>query len=284
MFGSALILFREGLEGALVVAIVLGYLRTLDRRDRYGAVWLGVGAGVAVSLMAGTILFVTVGDLEGDAGLVADALIGFSAAAVLTWMVFWMGRQARSIRSELHSKVDAALQAGSVAAMVSVVFFAVVREGLESALFFLAATGERSAAQSFFGGALGLTAAVIIGYAFYRGTRRLDVRQFFTVSGGLVLVFAAGLLATAVGALQGLGLPSAWAPVFSLESVKALGDEAFLGGALNGLVGWNPEPSLEMILIWVFYLVVVGGAYLRVLRPVSAPPAQASSAVASPSA
>lgn len=273
MFASALILFREGLEGALVVAIVLAYLRTIGRRDGYRPVWLGTAAGIAVSLVGGVILFVTVGDLEGNAGLVADASIGFSAAAVLTWMVFWMRRQARNIRGELHAKVDAALGAGSVLAMVGVVFFAVVREGLESALFFLALGGEDIAGgpvTAVLGGTLGLAAAVGIGFVFYRGARRLDLRPFFKVSGGAILVFAAGLLATAIGALQGLGLPSAWAPVFDVRSVKILGDEAFLGGALNGLMGWNPAPSLEMILAWIGYLVVVGSLYLQGLGPAPA--------------
>lgn len=273
MVASALILFREGLEGALVVAIVLAYLRTIGRRDGFRAVWLGTAAGVAVSLVAAIILFVTVGDLEGTAGLVADASIGFSAAAVLTWMVFWMRRQARNIRAELHAKVDAALGTGSVMAMVGVVFFAVVREGIESALFFLALGGEDTAGgfvAAVVGGTLGLAAAVVVGFAFYAGGRRLDIRKFFTVSGGAILVFAAGLLTTALGALQSLGLGSVWAPVFNLESIKVLGDEAFLGGTLNGLMGWNPAPSLEMVLIWLLYLVVVGGFYLRGLRPLPA--------------
>lgn len=269
MFGSALILFREGLEGSLVVGIVLAYLRSLGRRDRFGPVWMGTAAGIGVSLVAGVMVFVVVGELEGDAEFVVEALIGLSAAAVLTWMVFWMRRQARAIKGELQSKVDAALSEGSVRAMVGVVFFAVVREGLEAALFFLAVGGDErqgGALGALAGGALGLALAVGVGYGFYRGARFLDIRRFFAVSGVLILVFAAGLLASAVGALQELGLPSAWSPVFDLGSVKALGDEALLGGILNGLTGWDPAPSIEMIVVWALYLVTVGRFYLRGVR------------------
>lgn len=268
MLGAALILFREGLEGALIVAIVLGYLRKLGRRDAMRPVWLGVAAAVALSLVVGVVLFRTIGELEGRAEAVSEALIGLLAAGVLTWMIFWMRREARAIKGALEARVDAALATGSVAAMVGVVFFGVAREGLETSLFFLAAAdGEGSSAggpgAAVIGGVLGLLAAALLGYVFYRGSRWLNLRQVFTVSGGLILVFAAGLLANAVAALQELGLSSAWSPVWDLSGVTALGDEAFLGGVLNGIFGWSPTPSVEMIAVWLVYLVVIGAIYLR---------------------
>lgn len=278
MFGSALILFREGLEGALIVAIVLSYLRRLGRRDAMRPVWFGVAAAAALSLVAGAVLFATVGELEGSAEAFSEAVIGFLAAAVLTWMIFWMRREARAIKGQFELKVDLALTVGSTTAMVGVVFFGVAREGLETSLFFLAAAGGEgaeevgtSAGAAIVGGLLGLAVAVALGYAFYRGSRWLDLRQVFTVSGGLILIFAAGLLTSAVAALQELGLGSVWSPVYDVSGVESLGDEAFVGGVLNGLIGWSPAPSVEMIMVWLAYLAIVGSIYLRGLAPLARP-------------
>src|SRR5215212_612946 len=117
MVGSALILLREGLEGALIIAIVLAYLRKLGRGDRFPVIWAGAGAAVAIAVAVGTVLFLTVGELAGDARKVTFAAIMLVAAAVLTWMIFWMRRQARAVKGELQAKVDTALVAGSAGAL-----------------------------------------------------------------------------------------------------------------------------------------------------------------------
>lgn len=269
MTGSALILLREGLEGALIVAIVLAYLRKLGRRDRFGAIWLGTAAATAIAVGVGVALFLTVGELQGDARKVVFAAIMASAAAVLTWMVFWMRRQARLIKGELEAKVDTALVAGSVVALAAVVFFGVLREGIETVLFFLAAAGQSSTVDSLVGGSLGLVAALALGYAFYTGASWLNLRQFFMVSGALVLIFAAGLLSRALAEVQILGaIPTFWYPVFDLSSVSFLATDNFAGQLLRGLFGWNPAPSIEEIGVWALYVTVVGTVYFRGLpRP-----------------
>jgi high-affinity iron transporter len=267
--GSALILLREGLEGALIVAIVLAYLRKLGRRDRFAAIWLGTGAAVAISVGIGVALFLTVGELQGDARKVVFAAIMASAAVVLTWMVFWMRKQARLIKGELEAKVDTALVAGSVVALAAVVFFGVLREGIETVLFFLAAAGQSSTVDSLVGGSLGLVVALTLGYAFYTGASWLNLRQFFMVSGALVLLFAAGLLSRAFAEVQILGaVPTFWYPVFDLSSVSFLATDNFAGQMLRGLFGWNPVPSIEEMAVWAAYVTVVGTLYFRGLpRP-----------------
>jgi high-affinity iron transporter len=267
--GSALILLREGLEGALIVAIVLAYLRKLDRRDRFGAIWLGTGVATAIAVAVGVALFLTVGELEGDARKIVFAAIMASAAGVLTWMVFWMRRQARLLKGELQSKVDSALVVGSVLALAAVVFFGVLREGIETVLFFLAAAGQSSTLDSLVGGSLGLLGALGLGYAFYRGAGWLDLRQFFMVSGALVLLFAAGLLSRALTEVQILGaIPTFWHPVFDLSSVSLLATDNFAGQLLRGLFGWDPAPSIEEIGVWAVYVLSVGTLYFRALpRP-----------------
>jgi high-affinity iron transporter len=270
LVGSALILLREGLEGALIVAIVLAYLRKLGRRDRFGAIWLGTACAVAISAAVGVGLFWTVGELEGDARKLTFAAIMGTAACVLTWMIFWMRRQARAIKGELETRVDKALIAGgSLLALAAVVFFGVLREGIETALFFLAAAGQTSTLNALVGGSLGLVTALGLAYAFYRGASWLNLRQFFMVSGAIVLLFAAGLLSRSLTELQIVGtIPTFWHPVFDLTSAGALGADHFLGQLLRGLFGWDPAPSIEQIGVWVVYIGVVGTLYFRgITRP-----------------
>jgi high-affinity iron transporter len=265
--GSALILLREGLEAALIVAIVLAYLRKLGRRDRFGPVWLGAGAAIAISTALGVVLFLTVGGLEGDTRKALFAAIMASAAGVLTWMVFWMRRQARLLKGELETKVDSALVVGSVAALAAVVFFGVLREGIETVLFFLAAAGQSSTVDSLIGGSLGLAAALVLAWGFYSGAKWLDLRQFFLVSGALVLLFAGGLLSRALAEVQLLGvIPTFWFPVFDVQAVALLSGDHFMGQLLRGLFGWDPAPSIEQLVVWLAYVGTVGTVYFRGVR------------------
>src|SRR5919202_287449 len=258
MVGSALILLREGLEGALIIAIVLAYLNKLGRRDRFPAIWAGAGAALGIALGLGIALFATVGTLTGDARKVTFSVIMLTAAGVLTWMIFWMRKQARAVKGELQHKVDRALVAGSAGALAGVVFVGVLREGIETVLFFLAAAGQTSTLNSLVGGALGLLGAVVLAYAFYKGAGWLDLRQFFTVSGAIVLLFAAGLLARGVAELQVVGaLPTFWYPVFDVTWITPLATGHFLGDVLRGLLGWDPSPSIEELAAWVAYVAIV---------------------------
>ncbi len=285
MTQSALILLREGLEAALIAAIVFAYLRKLDRRDKFGPVWLGVAAGTVLTLAVGVLLFATVGSLEGEARTLTFALIMLTASGVLTWMVFWMRKQARAMKGDLQRKVDVALVAGSTLALAAVVFFGMLREGLETVLFFLAAAGQSSTLESLAGGAIGLLGAIVLAYAFYRGASWLNLRTFFAVSGGLLLLFAAGLLARGVAELQVLGaLPTFWYPVFNLAGFDPVSTGSVFGQFLRGLFGWDPAPSIEEIAVWAAYLGVVGTFYLRGLVSVPKLRSRRPAATASPAA
>ena len=276
MGSGFLVMLREGLEAALIVAIVLAYLRRLDRKDEFGRVWLGTGAAVAVSLVAGAIVFAAVGKLEGRSEEIVEGVVALVAAGVLTWMIFWMGRQARFIKGELHAKVDAAVAAGSGVALAGIAFVAVLREGLESALFLLGTSvGEESNAGQLVGGLLGVAAAAGIGYLVYRGSRRVNLRVFFRVTGVLIILFAAGLLAKGVHEFQEAGLfGTASEHVWDVSEVTALNpDESQTGEFLSGLFGWSPAPSLEMLLVYFAYLIPIGATFLAQTRrvPQSAP-------------
>lgn len=284
--GSALLItLREGLEAALIVAIVLGYLKRLGREGDFPTVWLGTAAAVALSTIAGLVVFNTLGELEGRAEAVTEGLVAFVATGVLTWMIFWMARQARFIKGELESKVDAAVVAGSSIALASIAFVAVLREGLETALFLLSTgVGTESSASQFVGGVIGLGVAIVLGYLVYRGSRKVNLRVFFRVTGALIILFAAGLLAKGVHEFQEAGLIGTLNEhVYDVSSVAALDpDSSTFGEFLGGLFGWSPNPSLEMIVVYLLFLLPVGTAFLAVTRrmPSKAPARSEARAVA----
>jgi high-affinity iron transporter len=206
MLQSLGVMLREGLEAALVVGIILAYLRQVGAADRAAAVWAGVAAAVGVSVLIGGVLFWTVGELEGRAEMLYEGVAMLTAVVVLTWMVFWMRRQARTVGNALRDRVALALSSGSGVALATVAFIAVAREGAESALFMFTATQESTPLQAFLGGAIGTAVAVGVGALVYRGTAHLDLRKFFTVTSAILFVFAAYLLHGAIEEFAEAGL------------------------------------------------------------------------------
>lgn len=223
--GSFVITLREGFEAALIVGLMLAYLKKTGNLERHGrTVWMGVAAGVVFSLVAGTVLFATVGELEGTAEQLYEGTAMLLAAAVVTWMVFWMRKQAATIGAHLRARVSDSLRIGGGIALASVAFIGVSREGLETALFLYASTENAGAALAIVAALLGLVAAVALGILFYRGALRLDLRRFFTITGILVIAFAAWLIYGGlheVGELAGSELLESAGPLVAL--VYAIG-------------------------------------------------------------
>jgi high-affinity iron transporter len=200
--GAFVIVLREGFEATLLIGLILGVLNKTGQRQHTRAVWIGVGAALMSSVVIGAILFAAVGELEGNAEALYEGTAMLLAAAVVTWMVFWMRKQARTLGGHLRSQVTSAVVAGGGLALASVAFIGVAREGLESALFLFASVGDDGVATTVVGGAFGAAAAVVLGYLFYRGTVRLDLRRFFMITGVLVIGFAAYLI---IGGLHEFG-------------------------------------------------------------------------------
>ena len=138
MGASFVIALREGIEAALIVSIVLAYLKQLGATDRTRLVWWGTGVAVAISILVGTLVFVAGAEFEGRTEEIFEGVVTLAAVSVLTWMIFWMRRQGARIRSELQEKVDSALVTGGFA-LAGLAFFADLREGIETALFIIAA-------------------------------------------------------------------------------------------------------------------------------------------------
>ena len=187
---------REGVEAALIVSIILAYLARTGNSRHFGRIWGGTLAALALSLGVGIALFLTIGKLTTPAEQIFEASTMLLAAVVVTWMLFWMRRTAANIRGELQAGIDRALTDGSVWALSVMAFTAVIREGIETALFLLAqvtaaSQADAGALSTMAGAVIGLSAAGLIGYGFYRGARLINLRTFFTWTGiGLVFIAA----------------------------------------------------------------------------------------------
>src|SRR3954453_1589418 len=193
--GAFVIVLREGFEATLLIGLILGVLNKTGQRGHTRAVWMGVTAALVSSIVIGAILFAAVGELEGNAEALYEGTAMLLAACVVTWMVFWMRKQARTLGGHLRSQVSSALVAGGGFALASVAFIGVAREGVESALFLFALVGDSGVVETIIAGTLGALAAATLGVLFYRGTIRMDLRRFFMVTGVLVIGFAAYLIA-----------------------------------------------------------------------------------------
>lgn len=259
MGAALLITLREGLEISLVVAIIAAYLVKTGRSSYLPAMWVGVAAAVVASIATGLLFKAAIGEFEGTWEQAIEGTLAFLAVGVLTWMIFWMRRNARNLSGELHSKIDAAL-ANSPAALTVIAFVAVGREGFETALFLLGAeTSSSSGAAVVVGGLIGLAIATAIGLAFYRGSARVDLRRFFKATGLLLILFAAGLFAKGVHELRELlELESSIIadPVWEVTS-GPLAEGATLHDFLKGLFGWSPHPERIRVVAYLAYLIPV---------------------------
>jgi high-affinity iron transporter len=252
---SFLLSLREGLEAALIIGIVLGALRQVERKDLHKTVWLGAFSAAVICVLAAFGLNALGVSLQDPGEAIFEGFTMLLAAAVLTWMIFWMSRQARQQKNNIEEEVRKASGSGG-GGLFFLAFLAVLREGLELALFLTAAGFSADARQVLPGALLGLAAAVLLGLLLFLTTVRLNLRLFFQVTGFLLILFAAGLLAHGVHEFNELG----WFPavIEHLWDVNPILDESSpLGRTLQSLLGYNGNPSLTEVLAYVLYFVAV---------------------------
>ena len=262
MFSTFIIALREGLEAALIVGILLAYLHKTQRSHLRNVLWLGVGLAIALSLALGAFLSFTSHELPKHGEEVFAGTLAVVAVVLVTAMVFWMKRTARSMRNELESKASQALSMGALA-LATTAFVAVAREGLETALFIYAnfATVKTSQGPSI-GLILGLAGAVGLGALIYRRTVSFNLGKFFKFTGIALVVVAAGVLANGIGDLQEAGwIPGAHLQAWNVESW--LSPDSLIAGALAGSVGFSTSMTWIQVAIWATYLGAVLNFYLR---------------------
>jgi len=256
MTAAFFVTLREGLEAALIVGIIVAYLVKVGRREAVRFVAYGVAAAVAVSVVVGAAVVNTVGDLPEVAQETFEGIAALLAVVVLTWMLFWMRRQGRAMKGELEASVDAALGRGSTLALAGLAFVAVAREGLETVLFMLAILGSsENVAVTMFGAVIGLVVAVAIGWAIFAMGVRVSLRQFFTVTGIVLIFVSAGLLAQAVHEFTEAGWLPETAVAFDLSGI--LSRDGLLGSVLAGLLGFRPAPTWSELIAYFAYLIPV---------------------------
>ncbi|MET8010851.1 iron uptake transporter permease EfeU [Streptomyces sp. NPDC005271] len=262
MFGNYLIGLREGLEASLVVCILIAYLVKTGRRDALRPVWLGIGAAVALSMSFGAALEFGSQELTFEAKEALGGSLSILSVGLVTWMVFWMRRTARHLKAELHGKLDAALAMGT-GALVATAFLAVGREGLETALFVWAAVraSNNGTADPLIGVALGLLTAVALGWLFYRGALKINLAKFFTWTGGMLVVVAAGVLAYGFHDLQEAEfLPGLHTQAFDISGT--ISPDTWYGTLLKGVFNFQPDPTALQVWAWSLYLVPTLAVFL----------------------
>ena len=265
MLPTYLLSLREGLEAALVIGIVLGAVSKIRRDDLKSTVWLGILSAIGVSILSAIVLTFLGLSLEDPAEAIFEGITMLMAAAILTWMIFWMGKQARFLKSEIEANMNKAVASAGKSAVFWLAFVAVVREGIELALFVTAAffagsqaqvTSISNIVQTLVGTILGVGTAALLSWTLFASTIRLDLRRFFQVTGFILLLFAAGLTAHGIHEFVEVGwLPALLNPVWDLSHI--LNEESLVGQLLQTLFGYNSAPYLTEVLVYVAYIVTV---------------------------
>lgn len=268
-----LIMLREGLEAALIVGIIASYLRQTGRVAWLPAVWVGVFLAIALSLFVGAILQFVSGEFPQKAQELFEACVGLIAVIVLTSMVFWMRKAGRTMGGELRQSIDSAMTStrGTAWALIGMAFFAVAREGLESIFFLLAIFQQSPGPGAFLGALAGVLVASCLGFAFYWGGVRIDLRRFFRWTGVFILIVAAGLLSSVLRNLHEAGI---WnlLQTRTYDLTEILPVSSIHGAILSGVLNYHDAPVLGEVIVYVIFLVVSLFLFLRPER--AAAPAQ----------
>jgi high-affinity iron transporter len=277
MLPTYLLSLREGLEAALIIGIVLGAVNKIRRNDLAPAVWLGTLSAVGVSILTAIVLTSFGMSLEDPGEAIFEGITMLIAAGILTWMIFWMGKQARFLKSELEAGVNKAAASAGKRAVFWLAFIAVVREGVELAIFVTAAffAGSKDGLtsdiiQTLVGTILGVGTAALLSWTLFATTVRLDLRRFFQVTGFLLILFGAGLVAHSVHEFNEVGwIPALVEHVWDANAI--LDENSLVGQLLKTLFGYNGNPSLTEMIFYFVYLAVVTVLWRRDSAPVKVP-------------
>ncbi len=262
MFAALLITLRETLEVSLVVGIVLAFLTFTKNVRHKKYVWAGVAGGLVVSIIV-AYLFNTIGEgFEGRAEEIYEGVTMFIAAGLLTWMIFWMINQGRTMKKHIEGKVAAHVENNHAFGIFMLVLVAVAREGVETVIFLQAALFSTEAGATLAGALLGIAVAILLAVLLFKGFSGVALPTFFKATSILLLLFAAGLVAHGIHEFNEAGvLPALMDPVWDMNSL--INEDGTLGGFLEGLFGYNGNPSLLEVIGYVAYIVTVSALWKR---------------------
>jgi len=275
MLATFVIGLREGLEAALIVGIVAAFLRQRGRLDALRMVWIGVAIAIAVCAAGAVLLQAWSASLPQAQQEGLETVIGLAAVAMVSYMILWMRGHARGLKRELERATEAAIESGTAAALVAMAVLAVFREGFETAVFLLAAFNASTAPLAAgIGAVLGIVVAAGLGYGLYRGGIRIDLARFFRVTGFVLVLVAAGLVATAAHTAHEAGWLNAGQQQL-LDLAWLVQPGSIASALLTGVLGIQPRPTLIEAVAWLAYLVPMA---LVVLWPAPARPRSATAA------
>ena len=263
MLTSFVLTLREGLEAALVIGILTGALHKLNQPNLKRAVWSGVISAILVAVLAAVLLNLAGTEFEGTGEAIFEGVTMLLAAILLTWMIFWMNRQAGEMKHRLEAKIRVAAGNQDRTAIFMVAFLGVLREGIELAVYLLAARFASNPVETISGTGIGLVVVFLLGWIMINTSRRLSLKRLFQVTSIVLLLFAAGLVSQGIHDFNEAGwIPSVIDPVWNLNSI--LPDSSVIGQVLKSLFGYEATPSLTSVISYLIYLVSLG---LILFRP-----------------
>jgi high-affinity iron transporter len=246
---------REGLEASLIVGIIASFLARSGRRDALRQTWIGVGAAIVGCLAVGIALVTLSRELPQRAQEGMESIIGAFAVLMVTFMIVWMNKHARSMKRELEGAAAAALARGSATALVVMAFLAVLREGFETSVFLVSVLNTSSnTAAAAAGAVIGIVIAVAIGWGIYKGGVKLNLAKFFKVTGIVLVVVAAGLFMTVVHTAHEAG----WINFGQAEAANLtwlVRPGTVLASLITGVLGIQPRPTVVEVVAWFLYAV-----------------------------
>ncbi|MCZ7380476.1 MAG: FTR1 family protein [Candidatus Methanoperedens sp.] len=265
MLASFLITFREALEAALIIGIIAAYVAKIGRKDLNRYIYAGIIGAVIASIGVALVFKLVYGELQGTAEQLFEGGAALTAAVVLTYMIFWMAQNSRKIKGEVQEKIDLSISKGQTMGITALSFIAVFREGVETVLF-LGTLAIQSPFDTIFGFAAGLVVVVVMSFVMFKGMHSLDVTKFFKYTSVLLILFSAGLIATAVGGFNEAGIiPPVVEHVWDLNpplnpdgSYPLLHENGLIGSGLSSLIGYHAAPSLTMVLSYIGYWIIIG--------------------------
>lgn len=272
--GPLVLTAREALEAALIVGVIAAYLKKGGRSDLNRYLYIGVVSAVIASTALGALVLLFYGSLSG---VIAELFAGgasFTAAIVLTYMIFWMARNSRKVKGEIEAKIDYSMSSRHLLGIAVLSFVAVAREGLETVLF-LSAFAVRNITSTIIGAIVGTAFVAALSVTMMKGIYRLNISQFFKYTSIILVVFAAGLVAGGLNefaeAAENSGLMLG--PLFSkaydlgIPDRSLLGSEGFVGSILNAIVGYRTSADWALVLVYFSYWLIVGTHVFRTYWP-----------------
>jgi high-affinity iron transporter len=262
MIPSFVLSLREGLEAALIIGIVLGALRKTGRSDLNRSLWIGVISAAVLSLFTALLLRGIGEELKGRSEQIFEGLTLLLSAGVLTWMIFWMSKQSRSMGATLESNVNQVVNNKGQGAIFFLAFIAVLREGIELALYLTATSLTSSGIQTLLGTLIGLSVSGLLGYLIYTATLHLNLQRFFQITAFILILFAAGLITHSVAEFNEAGIiPVIINRVWNFNPY--LNDQSSMGMIFNTLFGYYGSPSLTQVMGYIGYLLAIAFVFIK---------------------